>query len=155
MVKKSWPHVIAALLTWAFLIQCAAWIALSLGFTIRSAIFEHRSLLTSGTITEFVRMPVGDSYVALCPRFRFLTGDGTPHLHTSNACSSLPGFEVGQVVPVRYVEGDPGSARIATFWQTWGLAAGFGIAAVVVCGVGFFGLMYARKRSWTMNLLSS
>ncbi len=155
MVKKSWPHIIVALLTWAFLIQCAAWIALSLGFAIRSAIFEHRTLYTSGTITEFVPMSINDRYSVLCPRFRFLTGDGTPHLHTSNACSSVPGFKVGQTIPVRYVEGDPESARIATFWQMWALAAGFGIAAVVACGAGFFGLMYARRRSWTMNLFSS
>jgi hypothetical protein len=154
MAKKSWPHIIVALITWVFIIQCVAWITLSLGFIIHSAIFEHRSVVTSGTITELVPTRVDDGYVTLCPQFRFSTDDGTRYLHTSNSCSDPSGFEVGQAIPVRYLRGDPDSARIDTFWQTWALSAGFGIAAVVTGGVGLFGLTYVRKRRWTINLLA-
>jgi hypothetical protein len=152
--KKSWLHIIVALITWVFMIQCVVWIALSLGSTIHTAIFEHRSVQTSGTVTALVQKQIDDVGITLCPQFRFSTADGTRYLHTSSSCSSPSSFEVGQAVPVRYAQGDPDSARIDTFWQTWALPAAFGIAAVVTGGVGWFGLMYARKRKWTINLLS-
>ena len=153
MARKSWAHVIVYFLTWVFVVQCVVWIALSLTFAIRTALFERRSALTSGTITTFVKNQVDGDYVTRCPQFSFSTDDGTRYLHTSNSCSDPAGFKVGQTVPVRYVRGDTENARIDTFWQMWALTAGFGFAGVVTAGVGLFGLTYLRKRKGTETSL--
>jgi hypothetical protein len=154
MAKKSWPHIIVALITWVFMVQCVVWIALSSGFAIHTAIFRHRSVETFGTVTDLIQKQIDVGGVAQCPQFSFSTADGTRYLRTSSSCSSPGGFEVGQTVRVRYVPGNPESARIDTFWQTWGLSAGLAIVTVITGGVGRVGLMYARRRNWTINLLA-
>jgi hypothetical protein len=54
------------------------------------------------------------------PVFSFTSIDGLTHTVTSEVGSSPAGFDVGDSVRVRYDPANPQTARIHSFFQTWG-----------------------------------
>jgi cytochrome bd-type quinol oxidase subunit 1 len=148
MRKRSGFEVFCLFITWLFSVQSAIWILLALSFGISTAIFIHRSVVTSAQITDLVDHRDDDGGVTLCLQFVFDAKDGFRYRHTSGSCSTPAGFDIGQQVRIRYVPSDPAKAYIDTFWQTWALCAAFGIAAVITGLIGAAGLLLIRRRGW-------
>ena len=84
--------------------------------------------------------------VVFAPVFVFTPPDGEEHTVQSRAGSNPPGYVVGQAVRVLYREGEPDSAKIATFGQMWGPACGFAVAGLILSGVGALLLAWGRSR---------
>jgi hypothetical protein len=148
MKKRSRVEVLCLFITWLFSVQSAIWTILALSFGISTALFVHRSVVTSAQITDLVDHRDDDGGVTLCPQFVFDAKDGFRYTHTSGSCSRPAGFYIGQKVRIRYAASDPRKANIDTFWQTWALCAAFGIAAAITGPIGMAGLLFVRRRGW-------
>ena len=122
---------------WVGFAQSAIFGLVAIGFAINTLIFIERSSSTTATVVDLDRHEDEDS-VSFSSVFSFAASDGSVQIIHSSASSNPPGFEIGEKVPVRYVARNPSNALIATFWQTWPFAAGFGIASCVTGLVGLF-----------------
>lgn len=133
------------ILKWIGFVQSVIFGLVASGFAINTLIFIERSSRTTATVVELERHQDEDG-VSFSPLFSFAAPDGSVQIVHSNSSSNPPGFEIGEKVPVRYETRNPSNARIATFWQTWPFAAGFGIASCVTWLVGLFFSWIVSKR---------
>jgi hypothetical protein len=84
-------------------------------FWVPAASFYKRSHVTTGTV---VAMKAGE-YDSAAPVFTFKEGDGVELRKESEFYSSPAEFSVGQKISIRFLPGDPDSARPDTFWNIW------------------------------------
>ena len=145
-MKRDWVLTILQVLKWTLFADGLVFCLIAIGAAINTELFIHKSVMTTGTVTELEQHQDEDGSVAFSPVFTFATSTGHAVIVHSNSSSNPPGFDVGEKVSLRYVPSDPENARIATFWQTWPLAAGFGIGSVVSAAVGWFFAGRVNKR---------
>jgi hypothetical protein len=132
--------------------QCVAGpilVGISLILTVRTEVFLHRCIPTSGTIERNVLIVErnGDGSVnsTYAPVFRFTSRDGRAYTVTSGSSSSPPEFAAGQHVRVLYEPSDPTAATIDSFLQLW-------MKPIVLAGVGIassalgYGLLFVLRR---------
>jgi hypothetical protein len=119
------------LLNCVFLVvgPCAAvWSVVSF---VRTRNFIFRSVEVDGEVIRLERSKDRGQYgYTYAPVFSFTAEDGGSYTVTSDVGSSPAGFDVGDRVRVRYDPACPSSARIDTFFQTWGgpaIYAGIGV----------------------------
>ena len=135
------PLVIGVVFLAAALVQAAS-----------SCLLLLNGTSTKGHVIGLVRQEgsAGDegqeTVVVFAPVFVFAAENGKEFTVRSKAGSNPPAYAVGQEVRVLYRKGDPGSARIATFGQLWGVACGFSAAGVVLSAVGGVLLAWGRSR---------
>jgi hypothetical protein len=99
---------------------------------VRTHNFIRRSVEVDGEVLRLDRSRSRGRYgYTYAPVFTFKTPDDIAHTVTSDVGTSPAGFEVGDSVRVRYDPANPESARIHSFFQTWGssvLSAVIGVA---------------------------
>jgi hypothetical protein len=111
---------------------------------VRTRGFIRRSVEVTGEVIRLERTSSGgrNSFMDYAPVFSFTALDGSAHTVTSDVSSSPPDFGVGESVRVRYDPANPQSAKIHSFFQTWGAAVISGLvgAGFVAVGWKFSGL---------------
>ena len=145
MKGRSGRLTFLRILKWIGFVQSVIFGLVAIGFAINTLIFVERSSSTTATVVDLDRHQDEDG-ISFSPIFSFAAPDGGVQIVHSNSSSNPPGFEIGEKVPVRYETRNPSNARIATFWQTWPFAAGFGIASCVMGLVGLFFRWIVFKR---------
>ena len=117
------------------------------GFVVFQSIWLARSVPSRGTIVELI--PVEDqeqNTTNYAPRFTFSGDDGRMHTVTSDTASNPPAFQVGEQVRVRYIRGNPSSAKLDYFWQLWFIPIVFGCLGVLFTPAGYLLLRRERQR---------
>jgi hypothetical protein len=85
--------------------------------------FIRRSVEVNGEVVRLERSQDRGRYgYTYAPVFSFTSMDWMAHLVASDVGSSPAGFDVGDSVRVRYDPANPETARIHSFFQTWGTA---------------------------------
>jgi hypothetical protein len=131
---------------WGGLANAAIFSLVAVGIAINTTIFLARSIRAEGKVVALVHIEDGDDDTAYRPVFTFITRDGTTETVRSNAGSNPPGFELGQIVQIRYETADPSVARIDTFWQIWASSVAFAAFGCVTWFVGWFFRWRVHKR---------
>jgi len=121
------------LLNRVFLVVGPCAVFYSIVSTMRTRFFIRRSVEVSGEVVRLERSRSRGRYgFTYAPVFTFSTESGEIYTVESDVGTSPACFDVGDPVRVRYDPAHPDSAKINTFFQTWGTAA---IYAAV--GLGF------------------
>jgi hypothetical protein len=107
--------------------------------------FVRTAQRTTGTITSMESRIDSDNEEHFFPNFTFKTKDGSTAVVNSNIGSDPPSFEVGDSVPVLYPIGNPAAARIATTFQTFGMAIILGIVGTAFVFLGFIARWLRRR----------
>jgi len=121
---------------------------IGVAFAIRTEVFLHKSISADGTVTELLpKHNDQDDSVSYAPIFTFMAADGQSYTVTSDTSSNPPGFGKGQKIRVLYEEGNPGGARIDTFWQLWTLPLILGLIGTAATVAGYVLLLIERRRN--------
>lgn len=143
------------ILRWALRIVGPVFLLVAVVAGGRTAAFLRSSVAETGTVVSNVRVDTrpadgGDATTSFAPEFTFTGVDGKSYTVTSSTSSDPPAFAEGQTVRVLYDPRDPGSARIDTFGQIWGLAVGFGIAGLACFALGGVWMVWKVRRDQKM-----
>jgi len=132
-------------LVWLFAGCCA--VVFSLVSIVQTRNFIGRSVEVTGEVISLKRS-AGSRGVTYAPIFSFTTVDGNAYTVTSDVSSSPAGFDVGECVRVRYDPAHPENARIHSFFQTWGIAAPFGLvgAAFIAYSCNALGVLHLTNQ---------
>jgi hypothetical protein len=137
------------LLNYMFLVVGPCAVVYSIVSIMRTRSFIRRSVEVNGEVIRLERSPDRGRYgYTYAPVFSFTSADGVMHTVTSDVGSSPAGFDVGDSVRVRYDPADPQTARIHSFFQTWGtcfLSAAVGVAFTWFACKSFGFIYFARK----------
>ena len=110
--------------------------------------FRARAASAPGTVVELAREPAKTGAV-FRPVVEFVDGEGRAVRFAASVASSPPDYEVGEAVTVRFVPGNPRSAQIASFVESWIGTVVFGVLGVLVAlATVLFGAadVYSRSR---------
>jgi hypothetical protein len=133
------------LLRGACLIVGPCFLVIALGFAIHTIVFLRSSIEATGIIVSMdPKYDKGNDSKSYAPIFTFPTEDGQTFTVTSDFASDPPEFTVGQRVTVLYEKNHPIGARIASFWQLWGMSAMFNIFGVTATGTWYLLSRYDR-----------
>jgi hypothetical protein len=109
------------LLNYAFLVVGPCAVVYSVVSIVQTGAFIRRSSEVDGEVIRLEQSKSRDRYgYTYAPVFSFTSIDGLTHTVTSDVGSSPAGFDVGDSVRVRYDPANPQTARIHSFFQTWG-----------------------------------
>jgi Protein of unknown function (DUF3592) len=126
-----------------FIVACVA-IVVALGFTVFTARFVSRSIVTTGTVTGLSE-DNGENGKTYTPEYSFTAQDGRTYSGTSSSSSSSPAYAVGQTIPIRYDQSNPIRNRIDSFGNLWGFPLAFILASALSAALGFV-MRAARRR---------
>jgi hypothetical protein len=130
MAKTSLLVRILRFGAWWYFVSGIICFIVGLGFAASTAIFLARSNSTAGKVVRFEEQENSDhDGVNYAPVFSFVANDGKLYTIQSGVATNPPGFEEGQNVSVLYIKGNPGSARLNSFWQLW-------FVTVICCSIG-------------------
>jgi hypothetical protein len=129
-------------------------IAIAVGFLVAAlAIFLNTrhfirtATQTTGTVVELRETKDReDDRTSYAPVFRFKDSAGTEHTVSSSLSQYPAAFQVGEIVPVLYQGSAPGSARIDTYGQVWGLASLLAIFGAIQLPIGMGMLLWPRLK---------
>ncbi|MFN8346279.1 MAG: DUF3592 domain-containing protein [Spirosomataceae bacterium] len=99
--------------------------------------FMQHSSPTMGIVVRSERVSPERGAVSYYPVVAFQTSGGRKYEFRNGIGNSRPIYKDGEQVPVRYEMQNPAKAKIAGFWELWGLTALFGGFGLVFVGVGF------------------
>ncbi|HWM90937.1 MAG TPA: DUF3592 domain-containing protein [Thermoanaerobaculia bacterium] len=114
-----------------------------LGSALRIYVLRKQFLAGSETATGTVvevrsRSGIGRNAVSV-PVFEFRTAGGALHRAESLMGSGFRGFEIGEILPIRYDPRDPSRAEVDSYAVLWGLAqlrTGYGVFFLLMGAVG-------------------
>jgi hypothetical protein len=115
---------------------------------VRTSSFIRRSVEVGG---EVIRLEHSTdkgttSYESYAPVFSFTASNGEKYAVTSEISSSPADLSIGEPVRVIYDPNDPRSARIHTFFQTWGTVFVSGLIGMGFVAFGCWRLGYFRSK---------
>ena len=155
--NNAWAKMTVGLLIlrWALCIAGLAFLLVAVIAGVRTIAFLHSSVAEPGTVISNVRVETrladgGEATTSFAPEFTFTGVDGKTYTTTSSTSSNPPAFAEGQAVRVLYDPRNPGSARIDTFWEIWGLTVGFGIAGLISFALGGVWMAWKVRRDQQM-----
>jgi len=118
------------------------------GFVVSQSIWLARSVPVNGTIVELIPVEGQEqSTTNYAPRFTFSGDDGHGYTVTSGVATNPPAFQIGQPVRVRYIKGNPSSAKLDYFWQLWFMPEVSGALGALFTTAGYLLLRRERRRS--------
>ncbi len=120
------------LLDYVFLVEGPCAVVYSIVSMMQTRAFIRRSVEVNGEVVRLERSKDRGRYgYTYAPVFSFTSMDGVTHTVTSDVGSSPAGFDTGDSVTVRYDPANPETARIHSFFQTWGTPFLSGVLGVV------------------------
>jgi|YelNatPaOPRAMG01_1025707.scaffolds.fasta_scaffold00626_6 hypothetical protein len=105
--------------------------------------FVRGAQRTLGTVIELQQSTDNESdRVTYAPVVGFQDANGFQHTVASRVYSAPPKFRVGDTVPVLYRPEAPDRARLARYWDLWGLPTVLGMLG---CGQVIAGIIFAAQ----------
>lgn len=98
--------------------------------------FIQHSSPTVGIVVRSERVSPERGAVSYYPIVTFQASRGKKYEFRNGTGNSHPIYKDGEQVPVRYEIQNPANAKIAGFWELWGLTAIFGGFGLVFFGAG-------------------
>jgi hypothetical protein len=102
--------------------------------------FLARASRTQGTVVAMLSHHSSNSSVTYSPVVRFNNGSQDIRFNSPSS-SNPPGYNIGETVPVLYVESNPYDAKIDSFFSLWGGSLILGLTGGIFLLVGG-GLIY-------------
>jgi Protein of unknown function (DUF3592) len=110
-------------------------LAIGMFFYFRTRNFLASAVAVSGTVVEFQSSSGSEGGTVYKPVVSYQTYEGETRQFVDSIATNPPGFEVGETVPVAYVPGDPGRAKITKPFRLWfvaGLLSSMGLLFLVL-----------------------
>lgn len=98
--------------------------------------FAKEAASAMGTVVESVYRKSRKGKITYYPVVEFQTVGGKRMTFRSNTGSKPPTYEDGEQVSVLYEKQNPANAKIAGFWELWGISVILGVFGVVLLLVG-------------------
>jgi hypothetical protein len=112
-------------------------------FWIPAISFYKRAQVTTATVTALTNDKESKEMIA--PVFTFKDTSGVERKKASDLYSYPPAFTVGQKISIRFLSGNPDSARPDTFWDLWAVPIIIQGSCVVVFVFSFIGLRVLKR----------
>ena len=127
----------------------------AVGSSIYSIYFLSNSIRTSAVVTEIVERKDGEGHVIRTPVYTYKNASGEDFTDRSSTGDGRE-FDVGDTVPIRYLETLPHESRIDYFAHHWMLPILMTVFSILLGGVGL-GLRWWRKREqqWAEKTLAA
>jgi Protein of unknown function (DUF3592) len=137
---------------WGLCLAGTAFLVVGVAMGASTLLFVRTSVAATGTVVSNVRIEQRSSEdqqvtTTFAPEFTFTSTDGKTYTVTSGNSSNPPEFAEGQAVRVLYNPMNPGSARIDSFWQMWGMATMFGGCGTVLAAIGYTWMYFVVRRN--------
>jgi hypothetical protein len=98
--------------------------------------FMKEAVSATGMVVESVYVKSRKGKGRYYPVVEFQTVDGKSKTFRSDTGSSRPTYENGEQVSILYEKQNPANAKIAGFWELWGLSAVLAVFGLIFMGVG-------------------
>jgi hypothetical protein len=128
--------------------------ALAIGLCVAAAVtgvgvdrFLQSAERATGTVVALVeKQDAENKSTTYAPVFAFTTEEGLKQSITSSISGNPAGYSVGERVPIVYRRGEPGGAKLDSFWQLWFLPLFLAAFGLVFGTVGFAFVYTARLK---------
>lgn len=98
--------------------------------------FAKEAASATGTVVESVYVKSRKGKGGYYPVVEFQTADGKRMTFRSDTGRGRPAYENGEQVSILYEKQNPANAKIAGFWELWGLVAVLAVFGLIFMGVG-------------------
>ncbi len=116
---------------WGSIVMAITVLTISLFIYLHTRSFVRSATQTQGTV---VKLDQEDSRSGSFPIVSFRDARGQEHEFTSSVSQNPPAYKVGDAVAVLYQTGQPGNAKINSFFEVWGwnlILGGIGVGNFV------------------------
>lgn len=98
--------------------------------------FAKEAASATGTVVESVYVKSRKGKGSYYPVVEFQTAEGKRMAFRSDTGRGRPDYENGEQVSILYEKQNPANAKIAGFWELWGLSAVLAVFGLIFMGVG-------------------
>ena len=117
---------------------------MAVGSSVYSIYFLTSSAESTAVVMEIVEQKDDEGYVSRTPVYAYKDVEGKGYTERSSSSGGRE-FEVGDVIPIRYLKNSPHQSRIDYFSQHWLLPIIMTVSSMFLVGLGF-GLRWWRNR---------